>query len=602
MRTVLLVGLLLSLMVEPLSGQAAAARLVVGPNMLVSRDGDMAHQELMLAANPRNARNLLGGAITASRPEGGTATKTYASLDGGQTWRDAQFPEQLRWGGGDPQVAFTPHGTAIFATLAMTPDESGRTRGGMHVYRSEDGGVSWGNAVDLRWSWDHPQITVDHTTGRYAGTVYIGVLYGYPVYRVGVFRSADDGRTWIGPVEAANGGGTVGINVVPMLVLSDGTLIVPYGDFEFLPERRKPQMANGLWFVTSTDGALTFSAPRRIATVRTNYDTRLGTFPALAVDARSSRFRDHLYAVFADADGGRTRILFTRSRDRGQTWTTPRAIEPGVPDAAHQFQPAIAVNDSGVVAVTWFDTRDSGDGRHYHEYITASVDGGDTWLPAARVSTAPSDRFGAGNVRFTPTAWSATGDSLRISFLSPASRWGNGGDYMGLAADASGDFHPFWTDARTGTFQIMTARVHVERTAAGRTAPPTTLAVLTRMVQVLFDPTQYDAATSTATLPIRLRNISQQPLYGPLILEVAGFRSGTESAAQELEPVILNAANGRQGTGATLDFTAAIGSENVLAPGAVTGSIELRVRVRDPLNVPDLNAVVRGRLRAPAGG
>ena len=46
-------------------------------------------------------------------------------------------------GGGDPQVAFTAAGTAIFATLATRVDETGRTRAFLHAYRSEDGGRTW---------------------------------------------------------------------------------------------------------------------------------------------------------------------------------------------------------------------------------------------------------------------------------------------------------------------------------------------------------------------------------------------------------------------------------------------------------------------------
>ena len=93
-------------------------RIVVGPDYLVSRDGDRPHVEIMAAANPRNPRNLLAGAITFTRPDGGAATKAYVSFDGGVQWEDITFPEQKKTGGGDPQVAFTAVGTAVFATLA----------------------------------------------------------------------------------------------------------------------------------------------------------------------------------------------------------------------------------------------------------------------------------------------------------------------------------------------------------------------------------------------------------------------------------------------------------------------------------------------------
>ena len=85
-------------------------------------------------------------------------------------------------------------------------------------------------------------------------------LYGYPVYTVGVFRSEDDGRTWTGPVEAANGGGTIGINDIQPMVLSDGTLVVPYADFDFLPGKAKMtgKSSSTAWTVLSEDGGVSF--------------------------------------------------------------------------------------------------------------------------------------------------------------------------------------------------------------------------------------------------------------------------------------------------------------------------------------------------------
>ena len=121
-------------------------RIVVSPDYLVSRDGDRPHVEIMAAANPRNARNLLAGAITFTRRDGGSATKAYVSRDGGIVWDDIIFPEQREMGGADPQVAFTAAGTALFLTLNTAPDETGRTRAFLHSYRSEDESVTWSDA------------------------------------------------------------------------------------------------------------------------------------------------------------------------------------------------------------------------------------------------------------------------------------------------------------------------------------------------------------------------------------------------------------------------------------------------------------------------
>ena len=69
------------------------ARIAVGPNVLVSRDGDVSHVESAVAANPGDSFNLVATAITFTLPQGGYVNKTYATFDGGFSWYDARLPE-----------------------------------------------------------------------------------------------------------------------------------------------------------------------------------------------------------------------------------------------------------------------------------------------------------------------------------------------------------------------------------------------------------------------------------------------------------------------------------------------------------------------------
>jgi hypothetical protein len=602
-----------------------APRVLVGPNILVSRDGDVPHVELMIAASPKTSRHLLGGAITATRPEGGMACRAYSSTDGGSTWKSTEFAEQIQWGGGDPQVAFTLNGTAIFSALAFAKTETGKMCASMHVWRSEDGGKTWDPPTEIACSpsWDHPQITVDHTPGRFAGRIYIGVLYDYPTYRVGIFRSDDDGRTWIGPVEAANGGGKIGINVINVMVMNDGTLVVPYIDFDFLPEKRKStgKLKNSTWIVTSADGGITFSQPRKVQTMETNQDdpdfrTTAGMTAWSTDGSQSSKYRDRLYVAWTDFRHGRPRVLFSSSKDRGKNWSEARQLDAKIPVGARQWQPVVATNKDGVVAVTWFDTRDSKDGREYHEYFSASIDGGETFLPSVKVSSAPSDPKGTGNAVMTPMIYEYQ-KKLNLSFLSAASRWGSGGDYMGLTADKDGSFHPFWADSRSGTFQIYTARVKVEvpqkevPPPPGAPAPPAppkaapTEKVETDLVgrvEVIFDPTRYDAAKKELTIPIRLKNVSQDPIYPPLKLEITGigfpeFESEDDKKENaENAPEAVNSINGKSGIGAVFDLNEGLAGLEALEPGAQTGPLVLRFKLKDPDKTPSIQIKATGQV------
>src|SRR5687768_8783147 len=209
------------------SGQSRGpVRIAVGPNVLVTRDGDVSHVESAVAANRLDPLNLVATAITFTLPQGGYVNKTYTTLDGGFSWHDARLPEEPDLGSIDPKVAFTPKGTALQVGLVQ----------GMSVYRSEDGGRSWLAPVRLGRGYDRVAIAVDHSTGPTAGLIYVtGNLDAGPR----IHRSTDDGRTFEAPVTLP------GIVVTDVLVLSDGSVVVPLytGPDLRLPESRDKRVA-----------------------------------------------------------------------------------------------------------------------------------------------------------------------------------------------------------------------------------------------------------------------------------------------------------------------------------------------------------------------
>src|SRR5436190_24307257 len=85
-------------------------RVEVGPNLLVSYDGNVTHIEPHLGAHPNDPKKLVGSAIV--NYEYGSRVASYASSDGGYTWT---FPALPLLDAGDPQVAFGKTGTVLFA-------------------------------------------------------------------------------------------------------------------------------------------------------------------------------------------------------------------------------------------------------------------------------------------------------------------------------------------------------------------------------------------------------------------------------------------------------------------------------------------------------
>lgn len=607
-RTIFGVFILVSLVCSlPQQGAAKAdtpaavrKRIVVGPNILASRDGDFYHAELMVAVNPKNPKNLVGAAITPTAGDGGAACRAYTSFDGGYTWNTSVFPEEVQFGGGDPQVAFSPHGTAYFTSLVMVKDDVGRTRAAVYFYRSEDGGRTWSKPADLGYSYDHPQIIVDNSYGKFAGRIYIGVLYGHNPSTLGVFRSDDDGRTFTGPVKVVDGG-KEGVIVTSLVVLSDGTLGMTYESAEIDQNKAKQPRDEGVWIVTSTDGGITYSSPVKVATFRaaSNEDplNSLNTPPTFVSDTESTRFKDRIYGAFCDYTTGKPRLLFTYSSDRGRTWTQPKQFDSTLPADAVQYQPALAVNRDGVFGALWFDSRGLDGTARYNAYFAASDDGGETFLPAAKLSWKPSDRWGAGNLAFSPLQFKSKTDTPRVNFLSAAMRWSNGGDYMGLVADSNGTFHPFWADGRTGTFQAMTNQVQVVASDAAlqsKAAAASTTADLTSRVEFIFDRPSYDPATRELLLPIRLKNVSDEPISKPITATVKGFGSsiGTDMTGEKA-PLILNSENGKNQVGASIDYSPALRDWESLNPGTETEAVVWRLRLgADPSSSPESSSLL----------
>ena len=388
-----------------------------------------------LVADPFDPNHLLAGVFLVSKLgdprnpnfETDIACAALTSFDGGQRWLRHDFPVK---GCADPWVALLPTGSAIFlATLV---------RSELLAYRSTDGGRIWSDtAVRFGRGHDHGTLGIDATGGRLGGSVYV-------VSHQGTRDSAGTSRSAVFVARSPDGGVTFAVptRIIPSslptfadnpVIVSDGGLVVPFVSYgrATVDEGR----FDLVWSVTSGDGGATFSVPRYVAECA-------GQWGQLAVDASASTFRDRLYWVCWDRSN--RHIYAYYSANRGETWSNPVVVNRG---SGPVQTAALAVNRDGVVAVSWYDGRE--DPREYRGrfqcqrvFFSASLDGGHTFLPDVRVSSAE-------NCSDTP----ANGEAGR--------RWNAGGDYHGLAAAADGRFHLLWADSREGIYQLRTATVSV---------------------------------------------------------------------------------------------------------------------------------------------
>jgi hypothetical protein len=349
-----------------------------------------------------------------------------------------------------PSLAINASGVTYAGSIAM--------HGGIHpapspslVTRSANHGMTWGSQALISPdpnAWG-ATLAADQSASAHRNRLYAWYSIACcpespnPYQDMYVGRS-DDGSNWASTQVSSIGGG------VNPVVGSDGTVYVG------VPGANANQVA----IRKSTDGGVTFSAAGAPASFSmSQYGTILPNFGtsncssyispnmSLAVDHSGGVNDGNLYLVWADnPNPAHVHVYLARSVDKGASWSTPVQIDTG--NANDAWEPALSVDDTyGTVVLSWYDRRDDPNNKLYRVYFTESADGGATFLPT---------QVAVSSVQADPTTnCTATGNNASI-------------------VASHGIAHPFWTDSRSGTNAIFTARVSesaILRTL-GRTPAP----------------------------------------------------------------------------------------------------------------------------------
>jgi hypothetical protein len=350
-------------------------------------------------------------------------------------------------------------------------------------------------------------------------------------------------------------------------VLSDGTLVVLFGEQR---DRKKvdellPTKPNAdLKVLVSPNGGEQFAKAVTVSDWHMNYaEVSLtgSVVPVLAVDQSTGPFKDRLYAVWPDVRSGRSEVFFSSSTDKGKTWSPPAVVNddrPFAPPARgpDQILPVVAVNSRGIVGVSWYDRRDQPDNLGWSVRFTMSEDGGETFVPSVRVSEVPYDPNRG--ERLVLNSWViggadrtefSKGTAIKIQ-LGPGGFFLNGGHTAGMAADAEGDFHPFWIDNRTGVPQIWTAAVAVDATARDDVGGMGNgLSDVSGRLTVVLGSPRLEKRTSTISMEVAVKNTSKEAVAGPIKVKLLSVRSALGA------PEVVTTDNGKNGPGAVWDFT-----------------------------------------------
>ena len=344
------------------------------------------------------------------------------STDAGATWSVGALLDSTLLPGSllrnsDPAVATDTNGYFYISTIALNNSNSNGT---VAVYRSTDGGVTFPTAVIAAQTGneDKEYITCDFTPGSpYKNTLYISWTRFSASTGIKCMKSTNSGINWSTAYNVSNSSSSgqgsdlaVGYNGEVYIVWMGGSS----DDIQ--------------WFSKSTDGGVTFSTPANIAEGPTPSvpfsQSGYLTFPSIATDITSGPRSGYVYVTWCDARNGDADVFLIRSTNHGSSWSTPvRVNNDPISNGKLQCWPWIAVDDSGRIAIVYYDSRNTSSNSIIEAWVAASMDGGQTFANAV-LSTAQSPTNTPGtNVRF--------GDYIGIDF------WGN-------------HIVPVWTDERAG--------------------------------------------------------------------------------------------------------------------------------------------------------
>lgn len=476
-----------SILMVPVIEENVLASSFLNVNMIAQEADQLpAQNESSIAINPLNPANMIGSAVDY---RGNSSTWAYYSNDSGKTWKNVSLgAARAGWRStNDPSVCFDHRGKGYLCYGGFNRQSNAQFgENGVFVSSTTDGGATWSmrhTAVIIHTGQqtadsafeDKYYIHVDTAASSpNRGHLYIPwkrVINRDSSTTIVISKSTNQGATWSAPVAVSarfpgtSEATTFGQSFPLARTGPDGSVHVVWNS----------GTESAIRYARSTDGGTTWTAPRILhsyrpfgtksvvagqSNSRVKGAVRAECYPTLAIDNTGGARNGWMYLTWA-ADNPYPNVYFSRSTDKGATWSTPVIAHSDTTN--DQFWSWITLDPTnGDVAIMYSDSREDPNNILVHTYVSWSTDGGTTWL----------DR--------------RVGDGINDLRRNPFDGNTFAGDYSGCDM-RDGVVYPSWVDMRN-TFDnpadndVYTARVDTKAPAAprrfiARTVPvrPTTI-------------------------------------------------------------------------------------------------------------------------------
>ncbi|HEY3929108.1 MAG TPA: sialidase family protein [Candidatus Koribacter sp.] len=540
------------------------AQIAVGPTTIISADAPTdPHGESFFAVNPKNSNDQIAASCRIS--DKGPGVSGYVTHDGGKTWARIPLPKDVDEGW-DVITYFDGEGNAYFAS---------NDHYGLWIVRSADAGHTWGPAMLLPGieGFDRQHMAFDRS-GRFAGRIYAGAtgdsmnMDGKQHGIQAISFSTDGGKTYVHPHLIGDSQKERMFAMSNILVEPDGTVVVPFFTFDNSAADdaslfdskdldKEVEFTRHLRVAVSGDGGETYSVGPSIFTtsIKAAFDAgfkvdKIQGNGFATVDYSNGPYRGRAYVVWVEASGDHHDIRVIHSSDSGKTWSKPATVNDNV-GPVDDANPTIAVNNRGVVGVSWNDRRSHKDDC-FELYFSASLDGGETFLPNVASGRRPTCPLAPGNwkpsAKISPYPKTEDGESVEgqgLNVLMISTRFPGGGDTQGLGADDSGVFHAAWIDGSSGVMQLAGTPF----TVSGDVHEPERASKdVSTQVKLVANDCGFDWKANTFSCRMHLENKSPLAVQGPFRVELQTSRVNLTDWRVE------NAANQKPSDGARWKF------------------------------------------------